>query len=66
MPTDANPWFQVDLMEMHTISAVETQGSGNDDGNLVERYAITYSYDGNTWYNYNRNGKKIVSEVMRT
>ena len=54
---DPSPWFEVDLLEMHTMSAVATQGSGAGLGLYVESYSLTYSYDRVTWYNYNKNGK---------
>ena len=57
---DKKPWFQVDLLEMHTISAVETQGA-ESHGNYVQWYSITYSYEGITWYDYTLNGKVMVS-----
>ena len=43
------------------MSAVATQGSGAGLGLYVESYSLTYSYDRVTWYNYNKNGKPVVS-----
>ena len=54
-PWCADPFFrlrseylQVDLLTIHTVSAVSTQGAITEDS-WVSSYLVHYSLDGNEW-----------------
>ncbi|MDB9910956.1 discoidin domain-containing protein [Flavobacteriaceae bacterium] len=50
--TDPNPYYQVDLGQVETISAVATQGR-NSFAQWVTSYSIQYSNDGSNFTDYN-------------
>jgi len=50
--TDPNPYYQVDLGQVETISAVATQGR-NSHPQWVTSYSIQYSNDGMNFTDYN-------------
>jgi len=48
----SNEWFQVDLGQIETVSAVATQGR-NSNPQWITSYTIEYSDDGSNFTNYN-------------
>lgn len=66
---DKNPYFKVDLGYPDEIKGVATQGKDIQDGKywFVRSFAMSFSLDGKTWFNYTGDGSRTkvsVEEVV--
>lgn len=61
--TDADQWFQIDLLTTMNVSAVASQGFGFG-GHWVTKYSLNYSCDGVRWFRYTLQGGHGVSNVF--
>ena len=62
--TDAEQWFQIDLLTTTKVSAVASQGIDigmGDGGHWVTHYSLNYSCDGLQWFPYILPGGDEVS-----
>lgn len=58
---DPSPWLQVDLQLVRTVTAVATQGYGNEkEKEWVKTYVLMTSRDGERWNAYKEGGRKRV------
>ncbi|XP_066300010.1 uncharacterized protein [Branchiostoma lanceolatum] len=48
---DTMPYIQVDLLDIHVLAGVITQGDGKDGG-YVTSFSLSFSMDGNQWLSY--------------
>ena len=58
---DENPYLQIDLLTLHTVTKVATQPA---QSNRIQKYSLSFSYDNIRWFNYTVNGKLQVSELV--
>ena len=62
---DPSPWLQIDLGLVRTVTAVATQGYGNDkEQEWVKTYTVMTSSDGERWTLYREGGRKRVKETF--
>jgi hypothetical protein len=57
---DRNQWIQVCFHESVAFTAIATQGDGVIPSSWVSSYAVSYSFDGETFHNYTVNGTRKV------
>ena len=58
---DPNQWLQVDFQKPTIITGISTQGQSNvPDNRFVTQYSISFSDDGNNFYDYKAGGKPKV------
>lgn len=58
---DLSPWLQIDLLQVHVVTAVATQGYGDEkEREWVKTYLLTTSRDGQKWISYKERGRKRV------
>ena len=58
---DLSPWLQIDLVQVHIVTAVATQGYGDEkEREWVKTYLLTTSRDGQKWISYKERGRKRV------
>ena len=62
---DKNPYFKVDLGYPDEIKGVATQGKDIQDGKywFVRSFAMSFSLDGKTWFNYTGDGSRTKVSV---
>ena len=62
---DKNPYFEVDLGYPDEIKGVATQGKGIQDGKywFVRSFAMSFSLNGKTWFNYTGDGPRTKVSV---
>ena len=62
---DKNPYFEVDLGYPDEIKGVATQGNGIQDGKywFVRSFAMSFSLNGKTWFNYTGDGPRTKVSV---
>ncbi|CAB4013337.1 lactadherin-like isoform X2, partial [Paramuricea clavata] len=58
--TDADPWFEVNLIKDALISGVATQGGVQDDSMWMETFKFSYSIDGTNFAFYKFDGQTKV------
>ncbi|XP_048581791.1 uncharacterized protein LOC5519041 isoform X1 [Nematostella vectensis] len=58
--SDRDPYLQVDLLRVHTISGLATQGVAGHFAAYAMEYTIEYSYDTFTWYDVKEKGASKV------
>lgn len=56
LPSDPQPYFQVDFLEPTWVSGVVTQGSGRMTGYLT-KYRLAFALYGNVFTDYTQDGK---------
>ncbi|XP_067028180.1 nidogen-like isoform X4 [Acropora muricata] len=58
---DLSPWLQIDLVQVHIVTAVATQGYGDEkEREWVKTYLLTTSRDGQKWISYKERRRKRV------
>ncbi|XP_074631939.1 nidogen-like isoform X3 [Acropora palmata] len=58
---DLSPWLQIDLVQVHIVTAVATQGYGDEkEREWVKTYLLTTSRNGQKWISYKERGRKRV------
>ena len=58
LPILASQYLQVDLLKIHTVSAISTQGAVAENS-WVSSYLVHYSLDGNEWIVLSDKGGEI-------
>lgn len=58
---DPSPWLQIDLLQVRTVTAVATQGYGDEkEQGWVKTYVLMVSRDGERWNSYKEGGNQRV------
>lgn len=63
---DLSPWLQIDLVQVHIVTALATQGYGDEkEREWVKTYLLTTSRDGQKWISYKeRRRKRVISKSI--
>uniref|UniRef100_A0A2C9K961 F5/8 type C domain-containing protein n=1 Tax=Biomphalaria glabrata TaxID=6526 RepID=A0A2C9K961_BIOGL len=61
LPSDSNPYIQVDFKELKFLSGVVTQGEGREES-WVTKYSVYYSTDGVDFYPYSEKQDNVAKE----
>ena len=61
---DPSPWLQIDLLQVRTVTAVATQGYGDEkEQGWVKTYVLMVSRDGERWNSYKEGGNQRVTNL---